>query len=99
MSCTGGTYKPTLDSDTCRADENGFHFRAVYAGEPFKKLFDGRAVLEIVEEGGDGHTRSQEDPRATELIRVSFYGWALLPVCHCSVSPKSALTVVYHERL
>ena len=79
--------------------EDGVDFPSVHTGKPFKKLFNGRAVPEIVEEGRDGHTRSHKHPRSPELIPVSFDCGALFPICHFFAASNSALTVVYHEQL
>ena len=47
-----------------------------HAGEPLGELVDGRAVLEILEQRGEGNARAAEQPGAADAIRVAFGGFA-----------------------
>lgn len=52
------------------------------AGEPLHELVDPRAVLKILEQRGDGHTRTTEHPSSTDPLGVPFDGGASRPVDH-----------------
>ena len=99
LPVTCGTSQGLRSLDNNLMGEDGVDFPPVDTGKPFKKLFHGRAVLEVLEQGGDGHTRSHKHPRSAELIRVPFDCGALFPICHFFAASNSALTVVYHEQL
>jgi hypothetical protein len=51
-------------------------------GEPFNKLRNQRAILEILEEGRHWHARPAEYPRAADTFWVPFDGGAGRPIDH-----------------
>ena len=40
------------------------------------------AILEVLEEGGHGHTRAAKDPRAADLVGIAFDRFARCPDIH-----------------
>src|SRR5258708_2633004 len=52
------------------------------AGKPFDKLCHGRAVLQVLEQSGNGYPSATENPRATDTIPVAFDRRTTGPIDH-----------------
>jgi hypothetical protein len=48
------------------------HLFSLDLGEPFEELVYGRSVPQILEQRGNGHTRSLEDQLTADLFRFPF---------------------------
>ena len=66
--------------------EDGFDLRALHAGKPREKLFNGRAIAEIFKQRGQRHWGASKYPHATQLLRVTLHRITILPVLHTLLS-------------
>ena len=67
--------------------QNGLDLAARHAGEPLKKLLDGRSVLEVLEQSFDRDPRTLEGPGSAEPVGSSLHS--------VTPSPSSMLTVTH----
>lgn len=62
--------------------ENGASLFGRYAGKPLHELGNLRAILEVLEQRGDGYARTVEHPGSADTPRIPFDSGASRPVDH-----------------
>ena len=67
--------------------ENSADLLKGYACEPLHELRHLRAVLQILEQGGDRNARATEHPGAADTFGITFYCWARRPINHLFILP------------
>ena len=65
-----------------RVFEHGANLFQRDAGKPPHELGNLRAVLEVLEQRGNGHARAAEYPGSADPLGVPFDGWASRPIDH-----------------
>ena len=65
-----------------RVFEHGASLFERDARKPLHKLVDMRAILEVLEQCGNGHARAAEHPGSTDSLGVPFNGGASRPIDH-----------------
>jgi hypothetical protein len=58
---------------------------AADSGEPFKKISELRPILQVLEQGGDGHPSTSKHPSSADSLRIAFDGSACRPIDHTEI--------------
>lgn len=80
--------------------QDSAHLLESHAGEPFDELRRQRTIFEILEQCCEGHTRTSEDPRSTDALRIALDCGAGGPIDHgrnASTVASRRLTRLYEK--
>lgn len=58
---------------------------AADSGEPLKKISELRSILQVLEQGGDGHPSTSKHPSSADSLRIAFDGSACRPIDHTGI--------------
>jgi hypothetical protein len=65
--------------------EHGVNLLRGHSREPFEEVSNGRAALEVLEQGSHRYARRAKQPLAADLVGHAFDRWALAPIEHSGI--------------